>query len=147
MPEQVIVSYPKKLLSQPLWKSYSFVLSSHFPRHDVATQCFFSKLSLFVSLFLKLNFIYSYVSSGSLRMSSTRKFMMLGLLTFTIFNFLMTISLEVLFFEKKFSVFSKMIQATNSIFSISPSSLRRKSSLNCWCSVSRYMEIKIETVQ
>ena len=55
--------------------------------------------------------------------------MMLGLLTFTIFNFLMTISLEVLFFEKKFSVFSKMIQATNSTFSVSPSSLRRKSGL------------------
>ena len=61
--------------------------------------------------------------------SSTRKFMMLGLLTFTIFNFLMTISLEVLFFEKKFSVFSKLIQATNRTFSVSPSSLRRKSGL------------------
>ena len=33
----------------------------------MATQCFFSKLSLFVSLFLKLNFIDSYVSSVTLR--------------------------------------------------------------------------------
>ena len=55
--------------------------------------------------------------------------MMLGLLTFTIFNFLITISLEVLIFEKKFSVFSKMVQATTSPFSVSPSSLRRKSCL------------------
>ena len=52
--------------------------------------------------------------------------MMLGLLTFTVFNFLMTISLEVLF---KFSVFSKMVRATNSPFFVSPSSLRRKSGL------------------
>ena len=55
--------------------------------------------------------------------------MMLGLLTFTIFNFLITISLGVLIFEKKFSVFSKMVQATTSPFSVSPSSLRRKSCL------------------
>ena len=55
--------------------------------------------------------------------------MMLGLLTFTIFNFLMTISLELLVFEKKFCVFSKMVPATNSPFSVSPSSLRRKSGL------------------
>ena len=55
--------------------------------------------------------------------------MMLGLLTFTIFNFLITISLEVLIFEKKFSVFSKMVQATTSPFSVSPSSLRRNSCL------------------
>ena len=50
MSEQVIVSYPRELLSETLWKSYSFVRSSHFPRHDVATQCFFSKLSLLVSI-------------------------------------------------------------------------------------------------
>ena len=53
--------------------------------------------------------------------------MMLGLLTFTIFDFLITLSLQVLIFEKKFSVFSKMVQATTSPFSVSPSSLRRKS--------------------
>ena len=39
--------------------------------------------------------------------SSTRKFMMMGLLTFTIFNYLMTISLEVLFFEKNLGCFQK----------------------------------------
>ena len=39
--------------------------------------------------------------------SSNRKFMMLSLLTFTIFNVLMAISLEVLFFEKNLVCFQK----------------------------------------
>ena len=45
-----------------------------------------------------------------------------------------------------------MVQATYSPFSVSPSSLRRKMvprnpALNCWCSVSHHIKIKIETVQ
>ena len=45
-----------------------------------------------------------------------------------------------------------MVQAAHSHFSVSPSSLRRKMvprnpALNCWCSVSRHIKIKIETVQ
>ena len=45
-----------------------------------------------------------------------------------------------------------MVQATHSHFSVSLSSLRRKMvprnpALNCWCSVSRHIKIKIETVQ
>ena len=68
MSEQVIVSYPGKYCLNLFEKAIlTFVSSCHFPRHDVATQYFFSKLSLFVSLFLKLNFIDSYVSSVSLR--------------------------------------------------------------------------------
>ena len=55
-------------------------------------------------------------------------------------------------FRKEFSLFSKMVQATHSLFSVSPSSLRRKMvprnpAFNCWSSVSLHIKIKIETVQ
>ena len=72
--------------------------------------------------------------------------MMLGLLTFTIFNFLITISLEVLIFEKKFIVFSKMVQATTSPFSVSPSSLRRKSCLKLQAPVVQKLDNAIHRI-
>ena len=54
-------------------------------------------------------------------------------------------------FRKEFTLFSKVVQATNSPFSISLASLTRKMvpnpALNFWCSVSRHIKIKIETVQ
>ena len=76
--------------------------------------------------------------------------MMLGLLTFTIFNCLMTISLEVLFFEKNSVCFQKWSRLRIVPF---PSVRRardekmvtRNPALNCWCSVSRHIKIKIET--
>ena len=75
----------------------------------MATQCFFSKLSLFVFLFLKLNLNQpgSLTLLSAREFSSTRKFMIMGLFTVTIFIFLMTISLEVFFFEKNLVCFQK----------------------------------------
>ena len=52
--------------------------------------------------------------------------MMLSLLTFTIFNFFDGNTFRGIIFRKEFSLFSKVVQATNSPFSVSLSSLTRK---------------------
>ena len=82
-------------------------------------------------------------------LSSTRKFMMLGLLKFTIFNFLMAISLVVLFFEKNLVCFQKWSRIWIVPF---PSVCRawhekwsRESGLKFL--VSRHIKIEIETVE
>ena len=90
----------------------------------MATQCFFSKLSLFVPLFLE-NQPGSLTLLSAGEFSSTRKFMILGLLAIKIFNFLMAISRGIIF-RKESSLFSKMVQATNGPFLVSLSSLTRK---------------------
>ena len=59
---------------------------------------------------------------------------MLSLLAFTIFNFLMAISIEVL------SLFRQSVEPDTKNGPASPA-------LNFWCSVSRHIKIKIETVQ
>ena len=107
--EQVIVSYPREILSQPLWKSYSYVgefLS--FPTMWQRNVSFQNFLCLFPYFW---NWIKNRPGSLTLlsarEFSSNRKFMMLSLLTFTIFNFLMAIPLEVLFLEKDLVCFQK----------------------------------------
>ena len=77
--------------------------------------------------------------------------MILNLLTFTIFNFLMAISLEVLFFEKNLVCFQKWSRLRIVPFpsSVEPDTKNGPANpaLNFWCSVSRHVKIKIETVQ
>ena len=72
---------------------------------------------------------------------------MLGLLTFTIFNFFDGNIFRGIIFRKEFSLFSKIVQSTNSPFSVSLLSLTRNPALNFWCSVSRHIKIEIETVE
>ena len=83
--------------------------------------------------------------------SSNRKFMMLSLLTFTIFIFLMEISLKVLFFENNLVCFQKWSRLRISPFpSVCQPDTKNGSpnpALNFRCSVSRHIKIKIETVQ
>ena len=62
---------------------------------------------------------------SAIEFSSTRKFLMLGILTFTIFFFYENIFSGYIFW-KEFYLFSKMVQATNCPFSVSPSSVTRK---------------------
>ena len=107
--EQVIVSYPREILSQPLWKRYSYVREFlSFPTMWQRNVSFRNFLCLFPYFW---NWIKNRLGSLTLlsarEFSSNRRFMMLSLLTFTIFNFLMAISLEVLFFEKNLVCFQK----------------------------------------
>ena len=86
--EQVIASYPREILSQPLWKSYSYIgefLS--FPTMWQSNVSFQNFLCLFPYFW---NWIKNRPGSLTLlsarEFSSNRKFMMLSLLTFTIFK-------------------------------------------------------------
>ena len=107
----------------------------------MATQCFFSKLSFG---------LFPY--SDSLLLSareffSTGKFMMLGLLTFTIFNFLMAKSLEVLFFETNLVCFQKWsrLRIVPALFRLpfEPETKNGPAKIRpCWCSVSRHIKIR-----
>ena len=94
--EQVIVSYPREILSQPLWKSYSYVRELlSFPTMWQRNVSFRNFLCLFPYFW---NWIKNQLGSLTLlsarEFSSNRRFMMLSLLTFTTFNFLMAISLD-----------------------------------------------------
>ena len=152
--EQVIVSYPREILSQPLEKSYSYV------RELLSFPTMWQRNVSFRNFLCLLPYFWNWIKSrpGSLTLlsaiefSSNRKFMMLSLLTFTIFNFLMAISLEVLLFEKNLVCFQKwsrlrivpfpwVCRAWHEKWS------RENPALNFWCSVSRHIKIKIETVQ
>ena len=107
--EQVIVSYPREILSQPLWKRYSYVREFlSFPTMWQRNVSFRNFLCLFPYFgnWIK-NRLGSLTLLSAREFSSNRRFMMLSLLTFTIFNFLMAISLEVLFFEKNLVCFQK----------------------------------------
>ena len=64
------------------------------------------------------------MSLSALESSSTRKFMMLGLLTLT--KFFDENIFSGYIFRKEFNLFSKMVKATNCPFSVSPSSVTRK---------------------
>ena len=101
--EQVIVSYPREIFSHPLGKSYSYVRELlSFPTMWQRNVSFRNFLCLFP-------YFWNWIKNRpvSSRISSNRKFMMLSLLTFTIFNFLMAISLEVLLFETNSVCFQK----------------------------------------
>ena len=100
---------PWETLSQPLWKRYSYVRGFlSFPMMWQRNVSFRNFLCLFPYFW---NWIKNWPGSLTLlsvrEFSSNRKFMMLSLPTFTIFNFLMAISLEVLFFEKNLVCFQK----------------------------------------
>ena len=107
--EQVIVSYPREILSQSLWKRYSYV------REFLSFPTMWQRNVSFRNFLCLLPYFWNWIKNrlGSLTLlsarefSSNRRFMMLSLLTFTIFNFLMAISLEVLFFEKNVVCFQK----------------------------------------
>ena len=74
--------------------------------------------------------------------------MIMGLLTFTIFIFFDDNIFRAIIFRKEFSLFSKIVQAKNDPFSVSPwRKWSRDPALNFWCSVSRHIKIRIETVQ
>ena len=80
--------------------------------------------------------------------SSNRRFMMLSLLTFTIFNFFNgRISLEVLFFGKNLVCFQKWSRLRIVPFPSLCRAWDEKWSPDFRCSVSRHIKIKIETVQ
>ena len=103
--EQVIVSYLREILSQSLWKSYSYVREFlSFPKMWQRNVSFRNFLCLFPYFW---NWPGSLTLLSARDFSSNRKFMMLSLLTFTIFNFLMAISLEVLFLKKNLVCFQK----------------------------------------
>ena len=108
--EQVIVSYPREILSQPLWKSYSYVREFlSFPtmwQRNVSFRNFLCLFPYFWNWIKNRPGLLTLLSAREFS-SSKRKFMMLSLLTFTIINFLMAISLEVLFFEKNLVCFQK----------------------------------------
>ena len=89
MSEQVIVSYPKELLSQPLWKSCSYVrefLSFPTARCGNAVFLFETFFVCFLIFEIELKPARFFDLLSAREFSSTRKFMMLGLLTFTIFK-------------------------------------------------------------
>ena len=133
MSEQVIVSYPREILSQPLWKSYSYV------RGFLSFPTMWQRIVSFQNFLCLFPYFWNWIKNrpGSLTLlsarefSSNRKFIMLSLLTFTIFHFLMAISLGIIF-RKEFSLFSKVVQATNSPFSVSLWSLTRKMIPRIW---------------
>ena len=87
----------------------TFVSSCHFPR--CGNAMFLFETFFVCSLIQFWNWIKNRPGSLTLLLarefSSNRKFMMLSLLTFTIFNFLIAISLEVLFFKKNLVCFQK----------------------------------------
>ena len=104
--ERVIVSYPREILSQPLWKSHSYVLE--FLSFPTMWQCNVSFRN-FLCLF---PYFWNWIKNrpGSLALLSAREF-------FSNRKFLMLSLL---------SLFSKVVQATNSPFSVSLSSAARK---------------------
>ena len=122
MSEQIIVSYPKEKLSRPLWKSYSYFVSfpTMWQRNEFLFETFFCSFPYFV---IELKPARLTLLS-TLEFPSTEKFMMLGLLTFTIFFDENIFSGYIL--RKEFNLFSKMVQATSCPFSVSPSSVTRK---------------------
>ena len=146
LPKGKIVSASLKKL---FLRSWALVIS-----HNVQSNVSFRN---FLCLF---HYFWNWIKNrpGSLTLlsarefSSNRKFMMLSLLTFTTFNFLMAISLEVLFFEKNLVCFQKWSRLRIVPF---PSVCRawhekwsrENPASNFWCSVSRHIKIKIETVQ
>ena len=101
--EQVIVSYPREILSQPLSISFSYVREFlSFPTARRGNAMFLFEAFFVCFLIFKIELKPARVID-----SSTRKFMIMDLLTFTILIFLMTISLEVLFFGKNLVCFQK----------------------------------------
>ena len=151
--EQVIVSYPREILSRPLWKAIlTFVTSCHFPKCGNAKfllETFFVCFRIFEIELKPARFIDSSVSSRIFLCSKIYDARLTYIYNIQFFD---DNIFRGIIFRKEFSLFSKMVQATHSPFSVSPSSLRRKMvprnpALNCWCSVSRHIKIKIETVQ
>ena len=100
---------PWEILSQPLWKSHSYV------REILSFPTMWQRNVSFRNFLCLFPYFWNWIKNrpGSLALLSAREF-------FSNRKFLMLSLL---------SLFSKVVQATNSPFSVSPSSLRRKSGL------------------
>ena len=148
--KQVIVSYPRGILSQPLWKSYSYFREFlSFPTAQCGNTMFLFKTFFLCFLIFEIELKPARFVNllSAWEFSCTRKCMMLGLLTFTTLKFLMTIYLEVLLFEKNTVCFQKWSRLQIVPFPSVRQAWDENPALNCWCSVSCHIKMKIETVQ
>ena len=145
------ISYPRATLSRPLWISFYYVrefLSFPTVRSGNAMFLFEAFVVCFLIFEIELKparFIDSSVSSRIFFYSEIYDH---GLTFIYNINFFDDIIFRSIIFRKEVSLFSKMAQAKNDPFSVSPwRKWSRDPALNFWRSVSRHINIKIETVQ
>ena len=126
--EQVIVSYPREILSEPLWKSYSYV------REFLSFLTMWQSNVSFRNFLCLFPYFWNWIKTSQVHwlFCQLEKFPLLrnlwcwAYLHLQYFNFWLQYYFRGIIFRSEFSLFPKMVLSTNSPFSVRPWNLTRK---------------------
>ena len=126
--KQVIVSYPREILSQPLWKRYSYV------REFLSFPTMWQRNVSFRNFLCLFPYFWNWIKTSQVRwlFCQLEKFPLLGNLRCWAYLHLQYLifwwqyHFRGIIFRSEFSLFPKMVLSKNSPFSVSPWSLTRK---------------------